>query len=148
MRVHTPPNASHRTGWAVGLAALGWTSLALAWSQNAEFTAKVHGHAFERVIVASEGCKIHYQLYFDAPNDAYASLNGLRNVYRFRTRVDFQSGRSATVPVFANRGTGRRVYRNTFDSGAEGCWANGEQKLAGVKVEACRGDGCTPDPIR
>ncbi len=123
------------------------SSLALAWSQNSEFTANVHGHVFERVIVASEGCKIHYQLYFDAPADGYTSTNPPRNVYRFRARIDFQSGRSATVPVFGNRAPGRRIYRNTFDSTAEGCWANAEQMLARVKVEACRGDGCTPDLV-
>ena len=39
------------------------------------------------------------------------------------------------------------MYENTFDSSVDGCWAKDKQQLRGVKVEGCRGDGCTPQPI-
>jgi hypothetical protein len=108
----------------------------------------VHGHEFERVVVESEECKVHYRLYFSAPDDGYKSATPRRNVYLFRSRIDFLDGKMATVPVFANRAPGERVYKNTFDSTGEGCWAKDPQKVVGVKVEACRGDGCKPQPIQ
>lgn len=121
--------------------------VAFAWSQNAEFSASVHGHAFQRVEVESRDCVLDYRIYFDAPADGYTSPAKARDVYLFRTRIDFASGKSATVPVFANRAPGARVYENHFDSTSDGCWVKDKQALRGVKVEACRGDGCTPEPI-
>jgi hypothetical protein len=120
---------------------------AFAWSQRAEFSATVHGHAFQRVEVESDECVLAYRIYFDAPADAYASPAKTRDVYLFRTRIDFASGKSAPVPVFANRAPGTRVYENRYDSSADGCWAKDKQALRGVKVEGCRGDGCKPEPI-
>jgi hypothetical protein len=121
--------------------------VALAWSQGADFSATVHGHAFKRVEVESNECVLDYRIYFDAPADAYTSPAKPRDVYLFRTRIDFASGKSAPVPVFANRAPGARVYENHFDSTADGCWVKEKQALRGVKVEACRGDGCKPEPI-
>ena len=119
----------------------------LAWSQGAEFGATVHGHAFSRVEVESVDCTLNYRLFFDAPAAGYASGARTRNVYLFRSRIDFGSGKSASVPVFANRGPGARVYENHYDSTADGCWVKDKQALRGVKVEGCRGDGCTPEPL-
>jgi hypothetical protein len=121
---------------------------AAAWSQNSEFGARVHEHGFKRVVVESVDCSIKYKLYFSAPAAGYVSKSPPRNVYLFRSRIDFQSGKQAMVPVFANRGPGERVYENSFDTTAEGCWAKSQEKLAGVKVEGCRGDGCVPKQVQ
>jgi hypothetical protein len=121
---------------------------AAAWSQNSEFGARVHDHEFKRVIVESADCTIKYKLYFSAPAAGYVSKSPPRNVYLFRSRIDFQSGKQAKVPVFANRAAGERVYENTFDTTPDGCWAKSQEKLAGVKVEGCRGDGCTPKQVQ
>ena len=123
-------------------------TVAAAWSQNSEFTARMHNHEFKRVLVESADCKLNYKLYFSAPADGYLSKSPPRNVYLFRTRIDFQSGKMAKVPVFANRAAGERMYENSFDTTGEGCWAKSQEKLAGVKVEACRGDGCTPKEVQ
>jgi hypothetical protein len=119
----------------------------LAWSQGADFGATVHGHAFSRVEVESADCTLNYRIFFNAPAEGYASGARPRNVYLFRSRIDFASGKSAVVPVFANRAPGARVYENHFDSTADGCWVKDKQALRGVKVEGCRGDGCTPEPL-
>ena len=139
----------HRTvALGIGLASAAFASVAYAaWSQSAEFSATVHNHAFSRVSVDTSDCMLHYRIYFDAPADAYASKATTRNVYLFRSRIDFASGKSATVPVYANRAPGARMYENTFDSSVDGCWAKDKQALRGVKVEGCRGDGCTPQPL-
>jgi hypothetical protein len=129
------------------LALLCVAPVAFVWSQDAEFSATVHGHAFKRVVVESKDCVLDYRIYFDAPADAYASPAKARDVYLFRARIDFASGKSATVPVFANRESGARMYENHFDSAGDGCWVKDKQALRGVKVEGCRGDGCKPDPI-
>ena len=123
-------------------------SAALAWSQGADISPSVHGHAFHRVEVDATDCTLNYRLYFNAPADAYVSNAKPRNVYLFRSRIDFADGKSALVPIFANRGAGERVYENHFDSTSDGCWAKDKHGLSSVKVEACRGDGCTPQSFR
>jgi hypothetical protein len=120
---------------------------AAAWSQNSAFTARPHDHEFKRVIVESADCTLKYKLYFNAPSEGYVSKSPPRNVYLFRSRIDFQSGKQAKIPVFANRAAGERLYENSFDTTSEGCWAKSQEKLAGVKVEACRGDGCRPKEV-
>ena len=134
--------------WMAGLAGLAVASAAYGWSQSSEFGARVHGHEFKRVMVDSADCSIKYKLYFGAPADQYASAAKARNVYLFRSRIDFLDGKSATIPVFANRAAGERMYENTFDTTAQGCWAKTPQKVVAVKVEGCRGDGCTPEQIQ
>jgi hypothetical protein len=119
-----------------------------AWSQTAEIEVTVHGHQVHKVTVESRDCLLAYKLWFTAPAEVYSARAAQRNVYLFRSRIDFQDGKAATVPVFANRAPGERLYENSFDTAPQGCWARETQKLARVRVEACRGDGCTPDPIQ
>jgi len=138
----------HRLALGVGVAWGLVAGAAYAWSQGADIGVTVHGHAFHRVEVDATDCTLNYRLYFNAPADAYGSNAKPRNVYLFRSRIDFADGRSALVPIFANRGAGERVYDNHFDTTGDGCWAKDKHGLAGVKVEACRGDGCTPQSFR
>jgi len=133
---------------AVVGAVLGMSGAALAWSQGADISVGVHGHAFHRVEVDATGCTLNYRIFFNAPADAYAAPAKTRNNYLFRSRIDFADGKSAVVPIFANRGPGERVYDNHFDSSADGCWAKDKHKLSALKVEACRGDGCTPESFK
>jgi hypothetical protein len=140
-----------RRSFLVGFTLLGGllvATAAAAWSQSAEFGARMHNHEFKRVLVESADCTLKYKLYFSAPADGYVSKSPPRNVYLFRSRIDFASGKTARVPVFANRASGERLYENTFDTTGDGCWAKSQEKLAGVKVEACRGDGCSPKEIQ
>jgi hypothetical protein len=133
---------------AVGVGILASSGAALAWSQGADVTVGVHGHAFHRVEVAATDCTLNYRIFFNAPADAYANNAKTRNVYLFRSRIDFADGKSAVVPIFANRGAGERVYDNHFDTTGDGCWAKSAHKLSALKVEACRGDGCTPESFK
>lgn len=135
-------------GVAAVLSTLTCAGVAFAWSQAAEIEVKVHEHAFNRVKVESTDCVLRYQLWFTAPAAVYSSGAASRNVYRFRASIDFLGGKSARVPLFANRGAGERVWEYRFDTAPEGCWAKDSQKLQRVRVEACRGEGCTPDPVK
>ena len=127
---------------------LAASGAAWAWGQSAEIEVTVHGHQFHKLAVESRDCLLSYKLWFNAPADVYTGRAATRNVYLFRSRIDFQDGKAAKVPVFANRGAGERLYENTFDTAPEGCWARETQKLSRLRVEACRGDGCTPDPVK
>jgi len=138
----------HRLFAGVVLGVALVTGAAFAWSQGADISATVHGHAFHRVEVSATDCTLDYRIYFNAPADAYGSNAKPRNVYLFRSRIEFADGKTALVPIFANRGPGERVYENHFDSTSDGCWAKDKHGLSRVKVEACRGDGCTPDSFR
>lgn len=133
---------------AVLVAVSGASGAALAWSQGADITVTVHGHSFHRVEVDATDCTLNYRIFFNAPADAYAAPAKARNVYLFRSRIDFADGKSAVVPIFGNRGAGERVYDNHFDSTAEGCWAKDKRKLSALKVEACRGDGCRVESFK
>jgi len=126
---------------------LAFPTVALAWSQKAPFGVRVHDHALHDVTLEGTGCSVGYKLYFSAPADGYSSRAENRNYYLFRARIKFQSGKTITVPIFGNAGAGERVYERSFDTTSEGCWAKEQQKLMGVDVEACRGRGCTPDPL-
>ena len=128
---------------------LGFAAVALfasvasaAWVQQAEIRVKTHGHEFHKVRVESTDCSVRYRLYFTAPAEAYPE--GQYRHYQFRARVRFQSGKSFVSPVFGNPGSGERVYERSYDTTSEGCWAQSEQKLQALDVEACRGRGCEP----
>jgi hypothetical protein len=129
------------------VAVIASPAAALAWSQKAPFGVKVHDHALHDVELAATGCSLEYKLFFSAPADGYSSRAENRNYYVFRTRIKLQSGKRVTVPEFGNAAAGERVYARSFDTTSEGCWAKEAQKLLGVDVEACRGRGCTPDPL-
>jgi len=128
-------------------AVVGSPALALAWSQKAPFGVKVHDHALHDVELGATECSLDYRLLFSAPAEGYSSRAENRNYYLFRARIKLQSGKRVTVPVFGNAGPGERVYERSYDTTSEGCWAKEPQKLLGVDVEACRGRGCTPDPL-
>lgn len=130
------------------LGVLASAGVALAWSQTAEIEVTVHGHTFHKVSVESKDCVIAYKLWFNAPAEVYSSNAGARNAYFFRSRIDFKDDKVLPLPVFANRGAGERVYEKSFDTAPEGCWARDAHKLARLRVEACRGEGCTPDPVK
>ena len=100
----------HRLGVGVVLSLGLVAGAAYGWSQGADITATVHGHSFHRVEVDATDCTLNYRIYFDAPADAYASNAKTRNVYLFRSRIEFADGKTALVPIFANRGAGERVY--------------------------------------
>jgi hypothetical protein len=122
-------------------------SLAFAWKQEAQFGATVHEHKFKRVVVESSDCNLEYALYFSAPAAGYSSGSPDRDYYRYRARINLKGGKIVLSPVFGNRAAGERVYRRSYDTTADGCWAKEQQKVTGVDVEACRGKGCTPPPI-
>ncbi|MGC4094806.1 MAG: hypothetical protein QM756_44190 [Polyangiaceae bacterium] len=117
-------------------------NLASAWSQRAEFGVRTHGHSFNKAVIESSDCTLHYKLYFAAPAEAYEKPGKAH--FQFRARIRFGSGKAVVSKVFGNHGGGARIYEYDYDTGAEGCWAKDEQKLLGVDVEACRGRGCTP----
>jgi len=129
-------------------ASLALAGAAWAWGQKAEIEVTVHGHTFHTVAVESRDCLLDYKLSFNAPAEVYSAKAEPRNVYAFRSRIDFQDGKAAPIPVFLNRGAGERVYAYHFDTAPEGCWAREVQKLARLRVEGCRGAGCTPDLVK
>ena len=94
---------------------------ALGWTERAEFGARVHGHAFHKVVLESSDCLVYYRLYFSAPAEAYPS--GARRYFRFRARIKLKDGQTAESSVFGNSGAGERVYEGTYDTRPDGCWA-------------------------
>jgi hypothetical protein len=145
---HTEVFMRHRLlRLALTLSVLALSGAALAWSGKAPFTAMVHDHEYHDVALESDGCKVRYRLYFNAPEARYAEKNGVRGYYRFKARIKLHGDKTVTSPVFGNSGAGERVYAAAYDTTSEGCWAKDAQKLAGVDVEGCRGRDCTPAPF-
>lgn len=105
---------------------------------------RVHEHVFDRVHVESKGCAVTAKLHFSAPEAGYRSGTRERDYHRFRARIRLTEGRTLESPVFGNPKPGRRLYTFTYDTTAEGCWAEQQHKLQGVDVEACRGRRCVP----
>jgi hypothetical protein len=134
---------------AAGFAAVALLPVvALAWSRSADVETEVHGHAFSRVTVESNGCELTLRLSFDAPQTAYTSESKVRNVFRFHARLELEGGHTLETPVFQNSSPGARSYVQTKDTTAEACWAKEEHPLRAVHVEGCRGAGCKPDPFK
>jgi hypothetical protein len=129
-------------------AALFAPALALAWSKEASFLARVHKHEFTRAAMESAGCVLKLRLFFDAPESAYQSDVKARNEYRFHARVNLDGGKALLTPVFHSLTPGKRSYDYAKDTTSEGCWAKPEAKIFGVDVEGCRGAGCTPEPFK
>jgi hypothetical protein len=144
MRISGP----RRTGIVVLSAALVLPSLALAWSKEATFMARVHKHEFSRATVDSEQCLLKLRVFFDAPEAAYQSETRSRNEYRFHARVNLDAGHTLLTPVFRNLTPGAHSFDYVKDTAGEGCWARTELKIFGVDVEGCRGAGCTPEPFK
>ena len=129
-------------------AALLVPALAVAWTQEQQFAARVHKHEFSRVRLSAEGCTIKARLFFDAPAEAYESETAQRNHYRFHARIKLDSERVLLTGVFFNQTPGPHVYDYQEDTTAHGCWAKREGHAFGVDVEGCRGRGCTPAPFK
>jgi hypothetical protein len=121
---------------------------AAAWTQTAEIEVKVHEHVFHKVTVEGVDCTLNTKLWFHAPAAVYSSANAARNLYRFHGRVDFLEGNQAPIAMFVNRVGGERYIASSYDTTAEGCWARDRKKLERVRLEACRGDGCGPRPVK
>ena len=129
-------------------AALLVPGLALAWSKEATFMARVHKHEFSRATLDSDACTLKLRLFFDAPESAYQSETKARNEYRFHARVNLDAGHTLLTPVFRSVAPGARSYDYVKDTAGEACWAKTELKIFGVDVEGCRGVGCTPEPFK
>ncbi len=129
-------------------AALLVPALALAWSKEATFMARVHKHEFSRATVESDSCMLKLHLFFDAPESAYQSETKARNEYRFHARLNLDGGHALLTPVFHSLTPGARSYDYTKDTAGEGCWAKTELKIFGVDVLGCRGASCTPEPFK
>jgi hypothetical protein len=123
-------------------------TIALAWSKEATFMARVHKHEFSRATVESDGCLLKLHLLFDAPESAYQSETKARNEYRFHARVNMDGGHALLTPVFHSLSPGARTYDYVKDTSGEACWAKTELKIFGVDVEGCRGASCTPEPFK
>src|SRR6478752_5471586 len=91
-------------------AALLVPALAVAWTQEQQFAARVHKHEFSRVRLSAEGCTIKARLFFDAPAEAYTSETAQRNHYRFHARIKLDSERVLLTGVFFNQTPGPHVY--------------------------------------
>jgi hypothetical protein len=137
-------------GASVGLVVVGLLvpALALAWSQEAHFSARVHKHEFSRAALSTEGCTLKLRLFFDAPEAAYQADSKTRNQYRFHARVNLDGGHALLTPVFQSQAAGARVYDYAQDTTDDGCWVKVESKVLGVDVEGCRGAGCKPEPFK
>lgn len=118
-------------------------ALALAWTSGSPFSATVHNHTFSRVDAESDECSIKAKLQFTAPAEQYREPNAVRNYYRFKARLRFASGKQAASPIFFSKKPGNHSFSFSADTTAEGCWSKNEQKIIGVDVEGCRGQGCT-----
>jgi hypothetical protein len=139
----------HRTsGILAASAALLAPALALAWTQSADFGARVHKHEFSRVVLTGEGCMLKARVFFDAPEEAYKDDIASRNYYRFHARIKLDSEHVVLTRFFHNDAPGARVYDYEQDTTSEGCWAKTESHARGVDVEGCRGRGCRPEPFK
>jgi hypothetical protein len=132
----------------VASAALLVPALGLAWSQDAQFGARVHKHEFSRAMLTASGCTFKVRLFFDAPEEAYKNEDPSRNYYRFHARIKLDTDHVIMTRFFHNDAPGARVYDYEEDTTSAGCWAKTESHARGVDVEGCRGRGCTPEPFK
>ncbi len=131
-----------KTRLLLALAALALTAPALAWSYSRTINARVNKHAFHRVDVKSDDCKLEIGLYFDAPPEGYDSGAKNRNHHRFKARFLFKNGKSVVTPIIGNAKPGKRRFIHRYDSADAACWAKEEVQLKDVDIEGCRGQGC------
>ncbi|HEY3256685.1 MAG TPA: hypothetical protein VGJ91_22160 [Polyangiaceae bacterium] len=123
-------------------------ALALAWTQEQQFAARVHKHEFSRVLLSGEGCTVKARLFFDAPAEAYEHELASKNYYRFHARIKLDAEHVLLTGVFHNQTPGAHFFDYQEDTTAHGCWAKRESHVFGVDVEGCRGRGCTPAPFK
>jgi hypothetical protein len=102
-------------------------------------TACTQCHQPHAARVDASDCTLNYRLYFNAPVDAYASNAKTRNVYLFRSRIDFGDGKSARIPIFANRAA---TLRRCTVSPAR--WL--QMKPSRTSFSACRPSGLPAPP--
>jgi hypothetical protein len=135
-------------GALLGVCALTASALARSpWWDEAQIQVRVHEHAFHRVTANAVGCSVRVRLYFDAPASEYGEGASERNHYRFLARVSLDADSAFSSPVFDNGEVGARVFAFSYDTSAEGCWAEREHALRKVDVHACRGERCIPKPF-
>ena len=124
-------------------------ALALAWTEEQQFSARVHKHEFSRVqLTGGEGCIVKARLFFDAPAEAYESETAARNYYRFHARIKLDSEHVLLTEVFHNQTPGAHFYDYRLDTTDQGCWGKSQSQVRAVNVEGCRGRGCTPAPFK
>jgi hypothetical protein len=120
-----------------------------SWTYEATPTVTVHHHVFNKVRLEGDGCELKIQLWFDAPEEAYADKrNAVRNYYGFRGLVRLADGRKFETKLFINRGAGRRVVTTDLDTSNDGCWSKTRAKIVKLDVHACRGERCRVEPFQ
>jgi hypothetical protein len=119
------------------------SALAAGWSHDADVSATVNGHSFKHVHVTADGCKLAFEILFDAPDKGYSDpKNKVRNYHLFQAKVQFaKGGQAVESKVFGNPAPGERVYRFEHDTGSS-CWAKDKNTVAKLDVIGCRGRGC------
>jgi hypothetical protein len=123
-------------------------AVAFAWSQQANFETRIHGHEFYRVKVETNQCELKMRVLFTAPEAGYKHELPVKNFYRFHARLQLDAGHNIVTRIFSNAAPGTRGYDYVVDTAADGCWAKQEHKIRGVDIEGCRGSGCTPEPFQ
>jgi hypothetical protein len=125
------------------LVAIAGSAMAAGWSHDADVSARVNGHAFKHVHVTADGCKLAFEILFDAPEKEYSDpKNKVRNYHLFQAKVQFAKGaQSVDSKVFGNPAPGERVYRFEHDTGSS-CWAKDKNTVAKLDVIGCRGRAC------
>ncbi len=133
---------SFRLQLTTALTALALSVSAGAWEASSAFRATIHDHVFHHMAVQTHGCSIETTVRFEAPEQAYRSQFPVRNHYRFKARVRFDSGKRVISPIFYSNAPAKRRYVFRYDTSAEGCWAKTRQRLVDINVEGCRGKDC------
>jgi hypothetical protein len=123
-------------------------AVAFAWSQQANFETRIHGHEFYRVSIETDQCQVKMRVLFTAPEVGYKNEVPAKNFYRFHARLQLDEARTVVTRIFSNSAAGTRGYNYILDTTADGCWAKQEHKIRGVDIEGCRGSGCTPEPFK
>src|SRR5688572_14064736 len=109
--------------------------------QSAVLNNSVHDHAFDRVVLEADGCKLTVKLWFTAPDTAYQDRAKMRNSYLFRAKVKFDD-KNVLTDLFKTSKPGRKLYTFVHDTSADGCWAKPGPKMRMVDVNGCRGRRC------
>jgi hypothetical protein len=148
MRAKRMPKISKFRVAAATAALLTVPAVASAWSQQANFETRIHGHEFYRVSVETNQCELKMRVLFTAPDAGYKHELPAKNFYRFHARLQLDETRNVVTRIFSNSAPGTRGYNYVLDTTNDGCWAKQERKFRGVDIEGCRGAGCTPEPFK